>query len=166
MRTTGNVVTNGAANNNHRLQHPEANNVPPPANAFVPDNNPLGNVFKQAIQITAIGFVGLSVRMQLVLGTGGPTEVMDESMGNAVAQALATRGRIRLANYTANDANGNPQITDIIRFTGAVTPNLNPPSFMYLQMTVPGTRSKILGMEDERGGWAVPTPPNEYWRRG
>ena len=33
---------------------------------------------------------------------------------------------------------------------------------MYLQMTVPGTRSKILGMEDERGGWAVPTPPNEY----
>ena len=33
---------------------------------------------------------------------------------------------------------------------------------MFLQLTAQGTKSKILGQGDERGGWAVPTPQNQW----
>jgi hypothetical protein len=44
----------------------------------------------------------------------------------------------------------------------SIPPNLDPPSLLYLQLQVPGTKTRVLGQKDERGGWAIPTPPNGY----
>ena len=52
--------------------------------------------------------------------------------------------------------------TGIAHYECELPPNLDAPSVMYLQLLVPGTRSKVLGQEDERGGWAIPTPSGQF----
>ena len=44
----------------------------------------------------------------------------------------------------------------------SIPPNLAGPAVLFLQLTAQGTRTKILGRTDERGGWAVPTAPNQW----
>ena len=153
MCTPRGVETTGAAVAGHRLQQPAG-----ALGAFVSDADPIGgamNAAKQAgLKIVGCGFTNLSQRMQLVLGAGQADEVMMHDLGNL---EVRQRGRIRITSYNTGAGHSG-----LVRWTAATQPNLDPPSFMYLQMTVPGTRSKILGMSDERGGWAVPTAPNQY----
>ena len=119
-----------------------------------PNNNPLNGRanFYNTVKIVKVGFTQLPMRMQMFLGVDGSDLVSAEEL-----QATITRGRVRITNY--NTAAGN---SGLIQFKCNIPPNLDPPSFMYLQLTVPGTRSKILGQSDERGGWAIPTAPNLY----
>ena len=150
MCTPAGVETSGAAVNAHRLKHPDVNNWL----AYVSDAHPTNGANQVGMRIVACGFVGLSVRMQMLLGAGAENEVISDDVGN---YAERKRGRVLIKSHQTNNA--PLAFSGLARYTGAVQPNLDPPSFMYLQMTVPGTRSKILGMSDERGGWAVPTAP-------
>ena len=43
-----------------------------------------------------------------------------------------------------------------------VRPNIFPPSFLFLALTIQGTKSKVLGHAAERGGWSVPTSANQF----
>jgi len=95
--------------------------------------------------------------LQLMMGAGAA------DLGHTVeypGDSIFTRGRIRLVNYQS--AAGIPQNSGLYGLGMTIPPNLDPPSMLYLQLTVPGTRTKILGQKDERGGWAIPTPSNAY----
>ena len=128
------------------------------------NNGPATRAQWANIAIAGIEFQDLSQRMQMFLGANSSavfsTDSAQPDRGVGVPGITVTRGRIRLKNYI--DPNNNNLDTNIAEITFPIKPNLDPPSFMYLQLTVPGTRSKILGQLDERGGWAIPTPPNLY----
>ena len=64
-----------------------------------------------------------------------------------------------LVNYNLQGVDGN---SGMVFCKMTIPPNIDPPSMLYLQLTVPGTRTKILGQSDERGGWALPTGANSY----
>ncbi len=119
-----------------------------------------GNYNQGAIdQASLVGFEfrNLSMRLQLMMGAGAA------DLGQTVEyppNQIFTRGRVRLVNYT--NANGIPQESGLFGLGMTIAPNLDAPSMLYLQLTVPGTKTKILGQADERGGWAIPTPSNAY----
>jgi hypothetical protein len=73
-----------------------------------------------------------------------------------------SRGRMILVNYNAGALGAALGPVGMVEFPCDLPPNLDAPSFLYLQLLVPGTRSKILGQSDERGGWALPTTQNLY----
>jgi len=65
-----------------------------------------------------------------------------------------------LVNYQSFRA-GNPR-SGLINLEMEVRPNLFPPSFLFLALTIQGTKSKVLGHDAERGGWSVPTSANQF----
>jgi hypothetical protein len=107
----------------------------------------------------------MPLRVQLLLGC--PAADVSHTLpaaGFYAPRQVFTRGRIMLCNYrtiVANVANGYSD-SGLVNVTMSIPPNLDPPSLLYLQLTVPGTKTRILGQRDERGGWAIPTPPNEF----
>ena len=117
----------------------------------------------RAMRLEEVEFFNVSTRMQLMLGASRDafftTSSAQPDRGQGVGITV-TRGRIRLKNYV--DPVINTIDTNILLLGFETPPCLDPPSFMYLQLDVPGTRSKILGQSDERGGWALPTQANEY----
>ena len=108
--------------------------------------------------LTGFEFRNVPLRLQLMMGLGGADVGSNYS---EPPDTVRTRGRIRLVNYTGEDDNG-PYSSGLYTLDATIAPNLDPPSMLYLQLTVPGTRSKILGQSDERGGWAIPTPSNAF----
>ena len=108
---------------------------------------------EQQMTLTSVGIYGLSPRLQLMFGARSAS-----IYGTAVNLDVKTRGWVALLRYTT--ANNN--LLPIIKIEMEAAPDLEPPSFLIMQLTTQGTRSKILGHEDEKGGWAIPTAPGEY----
>ena len=67
-------------------------------------------------------------------------------------------GATLLVNYTNLDG----AVMNIIDGEMTFKPNLQPPNFLLLTLTAQGTRTKSLGHDVEKGGWAIPTPSNGY----
>ena len=133
----------------------------------VPSNNPFQGVpayngavgagsAERNMQIFGIALKDLSPRMQLFIGS--EDDILDS--GKEVfftPNDTNTRGRVRLVTYQINNT-----VYPYVKIAGDVQPNLDPPSFLFLQMSGTGTKSRILGQQDERGGFAIPTPQNAY----
>ena len=116
----------------------------------------------QMINLVSVTFTNMSSRVQLMLGMSAPNLMSTKEHS---IHTCMERGHIRLVNYNINTGLPLPapnRSSGLIEFNADIPPNLDPPSFLYLQLTVPGTRSKILGQSDERGGWALPTTQNQY----
>ena len=109
------------------------------------------------MHLTSVQMEQIPLRLQMMMGAPTANIVSSTQEPNST---IVTRGRIRLCNY--NTANGP---VGMVRLLMSIPPTLAPPALLYLQLQVPGTKSKILGQEDERGGWAIPTPPNSYMSR-
>jgi len=122
--------------------------------------NPGHVTFAQS-QLTGVQFEGLSPRLQFMMGSDSSVIAggLARDAGGAllVLNAQITRGWVRLVQYSRFVGHHN-----ILRIQMPVQPNLSPPSFLFLQFQAQGTRSKILGQADERGGWAIPTASNLY----
>ena len=140
---------------------------------IVTDANSATVVGATQCQLKRVEFHGLSQRMQFMLGVEDP-DVMSplawlqehwvntDTTANATGDALyVQRGRIILVNYEPSVA-GGPGRLGILNFTMSIPPKLYAPSFMYLALTTQGTRSRVLGHDAERGGWAVPTAANQF----
>ena len=114
------------------------------------------------VVLTGVELRDLSGRLQLMLGAPGPN--IAHSISHPTSH-VETRGRIRLVNYLSihagTKAGANPS-SGLFGMEMSIPPNLDPPSLLYLQLQVPGTKTRVLGQNDERGGWAIPTPPNGY----
>ena len=115
------------------------------------------------MKLISVAFEQMSLRLQLMLGAS------HESLISSLQKDrwdVVTRGRIRLVNYETS-LPGAPanSVCGMVEMQMSIPPNLAPPAMIYLQLQVPGTKTKILGQSDERGGWAVPTPPNAYMSR-
>ena len=123
-------------------------------------------------QLKRVEFLGLSKRLQLMFGA--PSSSVASGLGwlkgpwvnpqtgeqHPNADALfAQRGRMVLVNYKDFVREAR---TGLLDFTMSIPPNLFAPSFMFLQLTAQGTKSKVLGHDAERGGWAVPTASNNF----
>ena len=119
-------------------------------NNSYPDEN-----IKQAC-LVGVEFRDLSVRLQLMLGA--PNK--DVKGAQDTSGPVFTRGRIRILDYECNIAPNRH--SGIAKLDMSIPPNLDPPNLLYLQLTVPGTKTRVLGQNDERGGWAIPTPQNQY----
>ena len=130
---------------------------PVTAYTALPGNN-LADAYPQ-IHLTGVRFSNVPQRLQYMLGLDSSHSGSNIQQVNGMNMTI-TRGRMILVNYSANTGGGIP--TGLIEFPCPLPPNLDPPSFLYLQLLVPGTRSKILGQSDERGGWALPTTQNMY----
>ena len=116
----------------------------------------------ERINLVSVAFVNMSSRLQLMLGMSGANLISSKQLP---IYTCKERGHIRLVNYNINTGLPAPapdRPSGFVEFNADIPPNLDPPSFLYLQLTVPGTRSKILGQSDERGGWALPTTQNQY----
>ena len=109
-------------------------------------------------KLTGVTFEALPLRLQLMLGLGARSQFFNETLPTGT---VVQRGRMLVANYSLAAA-GAGAVSGIVVAKMSVPPNLDAPSMLYLQLSVPGTRSKILGQSDERGGWAIPTSANEY----
>ena len=120
------------------------------------NNDPCVPLTINQAYLVGVDFVNIPMRIQMMMGAGAAALGHTRSYP---ANTLVTRGRIRLVNYV--DAGGG-QLSGLHEIEMTLPPNLDPPSMLYLQLTVPGTRTKILGQQDERGGWAIPTPSNAY----
>ena len=125
----------------------------------------------QALHLTAITFERMSPRVQLMLGApgavmGGSIQLpLNVAPNDAPFGGTIRRGWVRLCNYTPApllQVGGANRRLGLLQLDFPIQPNLSSPSFMFLQLTAQGTRTKILGRQDERGGWAVPTAPNEF----
>jgi len=124
-------------------------------------------------KLKRVEFLGLSQRLQFMLGVevssvASPLAWLQEHWVNTADAANGSgdalyvqRGRIILVNYEPSVA-GNTGRLGILNFTMSIPPNLYAPSFMYLALTTQGTRSRVLGHDAERGGWAVPTASNQF----
>lgn len=89
---------------------------------------------------------------------GSEDEVLDSGrQAFDTPNQTKTRGRVRLVAYQVPGG-----VFQYVKINGDVQPNLDPPSFLFLQMSGTGTKSRILGQVDERGGFAIPTPQNAY----
>ena len=118
----------------------------------------------------SVQFTNMSERLQFLLGAGSsgvasqPVWLQEEwnhGLEKRTSDRLyISRGRMLLVNY-ASRANGNPR-SGLINVEMTIRPNLYPPSFLFLALTIQGTRSKVLGHEAERGGWSVPTSANQF----
>ena len=119
--------------------------------------------------LTSITFERMSGRVQMMLGASGP----NLQFTTVSPLRFVTRGRIRVVDYPlfyylaadeggAHPWNGIAATTQVIQCLMTIPPNLDPPSNLFLQLVAQGTRSKILGQLDERGGWAIPTPSELY----
>ena len=116
----------------------------------------------ERITLVSVAFTNMSSRLQLMLGMSGGDLISSKQLP---LYYCMDRGHIRLVNYNINTGLPAPppnRPSGFIEFNADILPNLDPPSFLYLQLTVPGTRSKILGQSDERGGWAILTTQNQY----
>ena len=116
-----------------------------------------------SLRLVSVAFQGLSERLQLMFGLDSPTIGSSETVA---VNTVKIRGHMILVNYDAVVVGTTADApTGMVEFHCNLPPNLDPPSFLYLQLLVPGTRSKILGQSDERGGWALPTTQNLYMSR-
>ena len=114
---------------------------------------------------------GLSNRLQLMLGAPGPdiaspTEWLQQHWTDPDTAAphtgdalIVERGRMILVNYRGYNRADRLGLLDL---TFNIPPNLSGPSFMFLQLTAQGTKSKVLGHAAERGGWSIPTSSNGF----
>ena len=124
-------------------------------------NNAMTNDAAASIALRQWSFNGLSARLQMFIGASHPN-IFTDTKGVDPNQSI-TRGWVRLCNYTlAAVDNIN---TEVIKMEMPVPPNLDPPSFLLLNLTAQGTRTKVLGHDNEKGGWAIPTPPAFYKSR-
>lgn len=152
--------------NNHYNEY-NVQGINGPFNGYDPVNGDPTGAEYDSLRLVSVAFQGLSERLQLMLGLDSST------IGSSETVALNTvkdRGHIILVNYDAivlgdSILNKPDRPTGMVEFHCNIPPNLDPPSFLYLQLLVPGTRSKILGQSDERGGWALPTTQNLYMSR-
>jgi hypothetical protein len=128
------------------------------------------NAGHKTCSLYSVHFTNLSDRLQFLFGSGSSGvasqhEWLQEEW-NADLQKRKTdrlyisRGRMLLVNYGSR-AGGNPR-TGLINLEMELRPNLYPPSFLFIALTIQGTKSKVLGHEAERGGWSVPTSANMF----
>ena len=114
-----------------------------------------GNNDFTKFQLSSVTFEAVPMRLQLLLGLGSSDEFYSKQLP---VNTIVERGRMVVVNY-----NGDPGgATGLVECEMSLQPNLDPPSVLYLQLSVPGTRSKILGQSAERGGWAIPTDSSAY----
>ena len=106
-------------------------------------------------QLASVTFEAVPLRLQLFLGLGSSDEFYSRQLP---VNTIVERGRMIVVNY--NMLSGGA--IGLVECDMSLQPNLDPPSMLYLQLSVPGTRSKILGQSDERGGWAIPTNSSLY----
>jgi hypothetical protein len=128
-------------------------------------------------QLKKVAFFNMSSRLQFLFGSNlkalesnqllQKTFVDQTHATTQISPSLMeTRGRIILASYlpkalyhTAGNADHRLGIVD---FTMPIPPNMYPPSFLFLQLTAQGTKTKVLGHSAERGGWSVPCAANQF----
>ena len=141
------ISPSGRNFNPHRI----FNHVPVsiPAN---PQGKPGADVLQQIV-VSSIYIYGLSPRLQLMLGCNESTT----HASTVTNRPYLRRGWVGLVNYRTT----GPTLP-IHKITLDNPPNLKPPAFLILQLTTQGTRSRMLGHENERGGWAIPTEPNQF----
>ena len=139
-------------------------------------NNMSAQAFINHFQLKEVQFLGLSQRLQYILGSPSSGvnstklaqeySVAPENAGTTLEESrVVERGRVCLVNYKW-DINVNPQPANlksqIIQVTMQVAPNMYAPSMMFLNLTTQGTKTKVLGHEAERGGWAVPCDAADF----
>jgi hypothetical protein len=118
----------------------------------------------------SVYFTNLSERLQFLFGCGSSGVAsqklwLQEEWNNGLDKMKTdrlyiSRGRMLLVNY-GSPAAGNPR-SGLINLEMELRPNLYPPSFLFLALTIQGTKSKVLGHGAERGGWSVPTSANQF----
>jgi hypothetical protein len=162
---TGSVGANSPVPYNFIDTNADVQEQSPAANANAWDNS----------RLHSVEFRGLSNRLQLMFGAPGSdiastgawvkSPWSDHATGvHHEADALiAEQGRMILVNYRGS---GRPDTAagrlGLLDFTMNIPPNLYAPSFMFLQLTAQGTKSKVLGHDAERGGWSIPTSSNQF----
>jgi len=133
--------------------------------------------FRSTFQLTAVEFINMPLRMQMILGADGdsaggndlPTEnQVNPSTGGKMEHRVRTvrRGRVCLVNYENRPLLGlDPLLiyTNIVRMTMPKKPNIHAPSMIFMDLTTQGTKTKVLGHTAERGGWAVPCDASEFY---
>ena len=141
------------------------NHTPPPGSSPAAE--------RDSAMITAVEMHGLSRRLQMMFGAASDIALnhsaehgLREEVSNGedvplqAADALyRQRGRIILVNYRMLPTNDR---TGLVNVTMPLPPNLYAPSFMLKGLTAQGTRSKVLGHDAERAGWAIPTSSNQF----
>ena len=125
-------------------------------NGVIVNNQNNGNRPAAEYQLSSITFENVPLRIQLMLGLAVPDQTFTKTYP---ANTIVSRGRMLVVNYDLQGAAGH---SGMVGCEMTIPPNLDPPSMLYLQLTVPGTRTKVLGQSDERGGWAIPTGANNY----
>ena len=124
---------------------------------YADDGATQNTVFPSTADLCGVAFEFPIKRIAMMLGSNS------DRFGSRVTYNTLTRGRLRLVSYPTGPytlkANNR---TSIVHYDCESRPNLEPPSFMYLNLLVAGTRSKILGQKNERAGWALPTPQEGY----
>ena len=138
---------------------------------------PPGRTIQEAFiesQIKRVEFVNMSSRVQLMFGANAASLSENKHLEHTFTNMLtglstttfartAERGRMVLVNYLSPyNPGGEENRLNLIDFTMPIQPNVYAPSFMFLQLTAQGTKSKVLGHAAERGGWAVPTASNQF----
>ena len=137
---------------------------------------------RQTYALKSVSFRGLSRRLMNMLGAAtsdfGFNTIAEQSAVDATTGMTNThrvrtieRGRVCLVDYRIQplDAQGNPipgnandPGSGIVKCQMYTPPNLFPPSFLFLNLLAQGTRTRVLGHDSERGGWAVPCASNEF----
>ena len=137
---------------------------------------------RQIYAINRVSFKGVSKRLMNMIGATVPNfsfthraseKAVDKATGalNEANTRTIERGRICLVDYKIQSFNqqGQPIVgkatdpgSNIIQLSMYTTPNLFPPSFLFLNLLAQGTKTRVLGHESERGGWAVPCASNEF----
>ena len=116
----------------------------------------------QQIALESVTLYDVSPRMQMFLGTSHRDLSYRFNIPLGANQSpTRTRGWVRICDYNGNGSDGNGRL-GMIELEMDLPPNLDPPSFLMLNLTAQGTRTKVLGHENEKGGWAIPTPPSYY----
>ena len=124
----------------------------------------------KTVALRSVFFTNLPERLQYIFGcgasdvasqTGWLKERWVEGLEQRYTDALyLSRGRMLLVNYQSFHS-GHPRL-GLINVEMEVRPNIFPPSFLFLALTIQGTKSKVLGHAAERGGWSVPTSANQF----
>ena len=142
------------------------------AHSTAPTPNALSQKdFHEQFELVGATFSNLSPRLQMFLGVEGTrfgsTELAEsthmrrlEATEEDEPTRIVQRGRIVLVNY--KNASYNNELSGIIELEMPLSPNLHPPSFLFLNLTTQGTKTRVLGHQNERGGWAVPCASSEF----
>ena len=136
----------------------------------------LADDIRDQFQLASVQFTGIAPRLQFMFGLPAPANSITSSQSAKQWEVdrvtgvrterdsrVVSRGRINLVNYDMNkDLERGTPFSRIVKLSMPAEPNVSPPSFLFLNLTTQGTKTRVLGHSAERGGWAVPCDAAEF----